>query len=96
MSMTFEKLAELVADDFQKTMNEEGFETFKEMKKCYDWDAQDIKEEVDSIISELNKKAYEESGETFWMSDDYSFLQIGIFDDMSWGDFKKLVFSHLK
>ena len=94
--MTFEKLAKLVAEDFQRTMDEEGFETFNEMKKCYDWEAQDIKEEVESIISELNKRAYEENGETFYMSDDYTFIQIGIIDEMSWRDFKKLIFGNLK
>ena len=94
--ITFEKLAKLVADDFQKTMDEEGFETFLEMKRCYMWEAQDIREEVESIISELSKKAWEENGETFFMSDDYTFIQIGICEEMSWRDFKKLVFANLK
>ena len=93
--MTFEKLAKLVAEDFQKTMNEEGFTTFKEMKKCYVWDAQDIKDEVEEIVTILNRQLYSEGEQNFYMSDDQTFLQIGIFDEMSWGEFKKLVFSNL-
>lgn len=40
----------LVADDFKATMIEEGFETFADMKKCYWWTSEDIKEEVDAIL----------------------------------------------
>ena len=93
--MTFERLAKLVADDFRKTMKEQGFTTFKEMKNCYDWDAQDIKDEVEGIITVLNRDMWKETG-TFLMSDDQSFLQIGFFDEMSYGNFKKLVFADLK
>jgi hypothetical protein len=97
--MTFEMLAKLVADDFRHTMEEQGFETFNEMKKCYAWDARDIKEEVSSIVSEISAKNWEETrnvGETAFVSDDYSFVQIGVCDDMRWSEFKKLVFSFLK
>ena len=94
--MTFEELAKLVAEDFKKTMDEEGFETFDEMKKCYWWSNDDVKEEVESIISVLTEKSVKDGGEYFYMSDDHTFIQIGTFNDMSWRDFKKLVFSHLK
>jgi hypothetical protein len=97
--MTFEMLAKLVADDFTRTMEEQGFETFKEMRKCYMWDANDIKEEVSTIISEISAKNWEEThnvGETAFMADDYSFVQIGVCDDMRCGEFKKLVSSFLK
>jgi hypothetical protein len=97
--MTFEVLAKLVADDFSRTMKENGFETFAEMKKCYMWDANDIKEEVDSIVCEISAKAWEEThniGETAFVADDYSFVQIGVCDEMRWGDFKKLVFNFLQ
>lgn len=94
--MTFEKLAELVSKDFQKTMDNEGFETFREMRKCYCWNMQDIKAEVYSIITELSEEYWKKYKRDFWMSDDYSFIQIGVCQEMSWGDFKKLVFSNLK
>lgn len=48
--MNFNELANIVACAFQQTMKEEGFETFAEMKKCYMWTPEDIKEEVDDII----------------------------------------------
>lgn len=48
--MKFEELAEIVANDFFETMKEFDFQTFDEMKKCYWWTSQDIKEEVDGII----------------------------------------------
>lgn len=97
--MTFEVLAKLVADDFKHTMEDHGFETFAEMKRCYMWDARDIKEEVDSIVREISAKAWEETqntAETAFVADDYSFVQIGVCDEMSWKEFKKLVFGFLK
>ena len=97
--MTFEILAKLVADDFKRTMETHGFRTFAEMKKCYMWDANDIKEEVSTIVSEISSKAWEDThnvSNTAFVADDHSFVQIGIFDEMRWGDFKKLVFGYLK
>ena len=97
--MTFERLAELVAYDFKHTMEEQGFETFDEMKRCYMWDATDIKEEVSTIVSEISSDNWEKTqniGETAFVSDDYSFVQIGICNEMRWGEFKKLVFDFLK
>lgn len=97
--MTFEILAKLVADDFKRTMDDNGFHTFSEMKKCFMWDANDIKEEVSTIVSEISNKALEDThnaSNTAFVADDGSFVQIGIFDEMSWGKFKKLVFSYIK
>ena len=48
----FEGLAKVVADGFREVMEEEGFDTFDEMKDCYWWTTQDIKEEVDFYLSE--------------------------------------------
>jgi hypothetical protein len=96
--MTFEVLAKMVADDFCRTMKDQGFETFGEMKKCYMWDAKDIKEEISSIVSEISENLWQEThnvGSTAFVSDDFTFVQIGILDEMRWGDFKKLVFGFL-
>ena len=89
--MTFESLAKLVADDFRKTMYEEGFKTFNEMKKCYCWDARDIKEEVDYTIT----KYANETGASVYMFDDHSAVEVDL-DVMSWREFKKLVFDALE
>ena len=93
--MTFEQLAQEVAKDFNEVIREQGFGTFARMKKSYCWDAQDVKEEVEETISALASKRYN-GGEfaDFWMADDFSFVQIG-FDDMSWCEFKKLLFKYL-
>ena len=47
-----EKLIRYVAECFKKTMMEEGFETFSEMSRCYDWGTREIKEEMSNIIFE--------------------------------------------
>lgn len=96
MNMTFEKLAVYVANDFRKTMQEEGFTTFAEMKKCYMWDADDIKTEIYDIITEYAKEQYSKGEYSdFWMWDDMTAVQIG-WDDMAWKDFKRLIFKDLK
>lgn len=49
--MKLEELVKAIADDFQQTMNEGQFETFIEMKDCYDWDSKDIKNDVDYMCN---------------------------------------------
>ena len=57
--MTFQELAQIVADEFNKYMDEHDFDDFDEMKQCYWWDSKDIKDEVDAIIRiETNERAY--------------------------------------
>lgn len=92
--MTFNELAKMVADEFKETMIDEGFNTFNEMCRCYEWDAQDIKEEVNFILNEISSKLWKEKKETVWMSDDFSFIQLNL-NDMSWREFKKLIFQNL-
>ena len=48
----FEELAKVVARGFKEVMDEEGFETFDDMKYCYQMDTQDIKEEVDFYLKD--------------------------------------------
>ena len=89
--MTFEKLAKVVADDFNEAVIRGGFESFGEMRRSYDWEMSDIKDEVRYITDEFAK----ESGEDCWMADDNSFIVVG-FDDMSWGNFRKLFMQFVK
>lgn len=95
--MTFELLADKVADDFKATMDEWGFGTFAEMRRSFDWEPREIKEEVSSIIDGIASEEYHvnHNTESIWMSDDLTFIQIG-FDVMPWREFKKLVFANLK
>jgi hypothetical protein len=50
---TVEDLARDVANDFNKTVEEEGFASFAEMKKSYMWDSADVKEEVRYMVNEM-------------------------------------------
>ena len=52
MINNFEELAQVVAKGFKEVMKEEDFDTFEEMKDCYWWTTQDIKDEVDAYIKE--------------------------------------------
>lgn len=64
--MTFEELATIVANGFKEVMTEEDFDTFEDMRFCYQMDANDIKDEVEAYINEAN----ENSTELICMSDD--------------------------
>lgn len=70
--MTLEQLAAYVADDFKKTMKEEGFETFAEVCRCYQWTSGDIKDEVDAIIRTAGGQYYidELDGSTVFCGND--------------------------
>lgn len=48
--MTINELAKMVADDFTLTMKDNDFDTFVEMKECYDWNSRDIRTEVEYTI----------------------------------------------
>lgn len=48
--MTFERLAELVAEEFKKEMVEHDCDTFDEMVDLFWWTPTEIKDEVDYII----------------------------------------------
>lgn len=81
----FKKLAELVADYFKQIMAEEGFATFQEMKKCYWWKTNDVREEICYSVKESGGECY----------DDMTVIIIGC-DEMPYGEFRKLVMRHLK
>ena len=91
IKMTFEMLAKLVAEDFQKTMDENGFDTFADMKFTYDWEWADIKDEIAYTITAIGN----ELNEPMYMYDDRTYVQIGI-KAIPWREFKKLVFSIVK
>lgn len=78
---TFSEAADYVARDFVKTMKEEGFETFEEMKKCYWWEPEDIRQEIISIVDETNAYFY----------DDGSAIVLPYDEEMDYKSFKKLV-----
>lgn len=93
--ITFELLAKMLADEFKQDMADHGFESFEDMRRSYDWDWAEIKEEINRMITSYANKAYD-SGEYsyFFMFDDYSYVQIGV-HDMPWKEFKKLLLAEL-
>lgn len=70
--MTFDSLAERVAAEFRTQMEAEGFESFREMVRCYQWDTDDIKNEVDYILRDIGEDAYidEEDGNFIYLNGD--------------------------
>lgn len=83
--MTFEILALLVADDLRKMMQEDGFETFSEMRKSYMWDSSDIRDEICYSLKQCGGDCY----------DDLSMIESG-YDTMPYRIFKKMVMKELK
>ena len=53
-AITYEFLAQKVADYFNEAIKEGGFDDFKDMASCYWWTPKDIKDEVNAIISEYD------------------------------------------
>lgn len=104
--MDIDKLAELVADYFKEAMKEGGFETFKEMKDCYWWTAQDIRDEISYIAQTLINDEYEKDLEEYggWENipytarcyvDDFGNVVEYESREVKYGQFKKMVMSHL-
>ena len=64
MRTTYAGLVKFVANEFENTCNEEGFDTFSEMTRCYQMDSADIRAEAAAIVRSV-KDAYmdEDSGE---------------------------------
>ena len=46
MRTTYAGLVKFVANEFENTCNEEGFDTFSEMTRCYQMDSADIRAEA--------------------------------------------------
>lgn len=91
--MTFEELAKKIAEEFKNIMEQEGFSCFKEMKECYDWEASDIRSEIEYMVKEYGE------AEHFAVMDDGSLIQFTderIEPTMSYREFKKLVLNELK
>ena len=91
--MTFKELAQKIAEDFNRQIEEEGFENFKEMRSVYDWEPEDIRDEIEYMIKEYGEDDH------FATLDDGSIIQFtGDLEEptMSYREFKKLVFAEVK
>lgn len=85
--MTIEALAMKVAEYFKKVMKEEEFETFTEMKECYWWTSEDIKAEVNSVITEIANTL---GVGDMYLSDDGTFVQADTFHFVSYRKFSAM------
>ena len=92
--ITFPALAKRVAADFRQTMEEEGFDTFAEMKKCYGWDKHDIMGEVESILADIRKDTGADVSITT-EDDEEEAVYIGLLD-LAWDGFFKMIKAELK
>lgn len=92
--MTIRELSKLVAAEFNKAVEEADCENFKEMKRLYDWDAKDIRSEIDYMI---NRGEFSEYG--IGSLDDGTVVNFRDSkdpdDECSYGTFKKMVFENV-
>lgn len=87
--MTFEELAKMTAGKINQMASENGYSSFKEMKKAEMWDAADVKYEIADILDEI---AGEVKRDIYIDEVDGTLVFIG-WNEMKWGEFKKLVFN---
>ena len=90
--MTIRELAKLVAEEFNKAVKEAECENFKEMRRLYDWDANDIRGEISYMVRE-QENMYD-SG--ICSLDDGTMCNFKDFRDpdneCTYGTFKKMVY----
>lgn len=85
--MKTQELVNGIVNDFLQTMENEGFETFIEMRENYWWESQDIKNEVDYIVTkELN---IPNDGEYNYYVDDMD-------EDLNYNKLIRMVYKELK
>ena len=92
IAKTLKDTVEIVASDFKATMTEEGFDTFEEMKSCYDWSSSDVKAEVEAILKFSTIGSFD-----CYLSDDGADI-IGCVDveEISYRKFMSLVYKRIK
>ena len=92
MAKTLNNAVELVAKSFVDTMKEEGFETFAEMKSCYDWSSEDIKSEVRYVLN-LNATGEDDC---YLSDDDTEILNCVDIEEISYRKFMSMVYGVIK
>ena len=55
-----EQIIKVCADYFNNAVVENEFENFKEMKESYSWDGDDIRSEIDAVITSFLNKLYKD------------------------------------
>jgi len=94
--MTIKKLAKMIAEGFNDMVKDAECENFKEMKRLYDWNASDIRSEIEYWIRD--KENRENSG--IGSLDDGMIVNFKNSKDpdneCTYGTFKKMVFKNVK
>ena len=94
--MTIKELARLVAEEFNKAVAEAECENFKEMRRLYDWDASDIRSEIEYMVRDWENN--HDSG--IGSLDDGTICNFRDMKDpdneCTYGTFKKMVFANVK
>lgn len=86
--MTSVQLAKVAAKGLLDMAHEEGFDTFAEMKKCYWYDAADVREEIRAALELAGWYVMYDNGKEI-ECDDHPY-------NIMYGAFKKLVMAELK
>ena len=93
--MKIRELAELVAQELNNAVKEAECENFKEMKRLYDWEASDIRSEIEYTIRDYGNN--HDSG--IFSLDDGTICNFRDCEDpdneCTYGAFKKMVFNNV-
>ncbi len=87
VTSAMQKLIQNVADEFRKDMQFQEVSTFNELKSLNDWDASDIRSEIQYLVDRKFGGAMYDDGSTIIASDD---------SELSYRQFKRLVLAELK
>ena len=99
--MRIKEIAKVVANTFNEYIKEDGLENFKELRNNNDWDASDIKSEIESIVTIYLNKEYDNGNNIgIMMMDDCSMINDKDKADpdryCTYGQFKKMVMAEVK
>lgn len=95
--MKVNEMAEVIAKQFNDEACVAECDTFKEMKSLYDWDANDIKNEIMYRANAYMNYMYDEGHPTYLvMLDDGSVEDMRTNKYYTYGQFKKMVFAGVR
>lgn len=86
----FKDLAESVASTFKAEAEAKGFKTFAEMCRAYDWNGASVQQEICKRVEKCGGSHYSD------LSRITIFSTAKGWDDMDYGEFKKVVLARLK
>ena len=90
-----EQIVDYVRQDFVQTIKKEEFKDFADMRYCYDYTADDIREEIYYTIRELVNNQH--LGTVVYLYDDCSLCMCGTDAeiDVAYKDIKKAILANL-